>query len=233
MSRVGEGLDVRVISIGALAAHPLWNERGAIRTGHATTTLIRAGRRAMLVDPGLPAQALGARLHERSGLRPEQITDVFLTTFKPETMRGLGAFESADWWVYGAEREGVGVPLATELRRAHEEGETDLAAALERDVAVLQRCQAAPDKLLDRVDLFPLAGVSPGACGLLIPEAQTTTLICGDAVATVEHAERGQALPPCADLEQAKASLMEALEIADILIPGRDNVMINRTRWSL
>jgi len=26
---------------------------------------------------------------------------------------------------------------------------------------------------------------------------------------------------------------MEALEIADILIPGRDNVMINRTRWSL
>ncbi len=233
MSPRSEGIDVRVISIGALAAHPLWGERGAIRTGHATTTLLRAGERAILVDPGLPAQALVARLHERAGLRPEQVTDVFLTTFKPATTRGIAAFESAEWWIFDAEREGVGVPLATQLKRAHDEGEAELASALQRDVAILQRCRAAPDKLSERVDLFPLPGVSAGACGLLIPEAQTTTLVCGDAVATIEHAQRGQALAPCADLEQAKASLMEAMEIADILIPGRDNIMINRTRWAL
>ena len=30
----------RIISIGTLAAHPLWEERNDVRTGHATTTLI-------------------------------------------------------------------------------------------------------------------------------------------------------------------------------------------------
>ncbi len=34
----------RIISIGAFAAHPLWNEQGAQRTAHATTTLIEAGK---------------------------------------------------------------------------------------------------------------------------------------------------------------------------------------------
>ena len=57
-----------------------------------------------------------------------------------------------------------------------------------------------------------------------------TVLIAGDAVATVEHLDRGQVLPTCVDVQTAQESLQEALEIADVIIPGRDNVVFNPLR---
>ena len=76
-------LNYRSISIGTLSSNPLWNEPPALRTAHATTTLIRADDKAILVDPALPAPALAAHLHEHSGLQSSQITDIFLTNFRP------------------------------------------------------------------------------------------------------------------------------------------------------
>lgn len=222
--------DARVISIGALAAHPLWNEREAVRTGHATTTLIRSGDVALLVDPGLPAPALAARLAERANLKPEQITHVFLTSFKPETTRAITLFENATWWISEPEREGVGVPLISQVQQAEQDEDPELAEALKRDVAILQRCQPAPDKPADRVDLFPLPGVTPGLTGLIIAGPRETTVICGDAIPSVEHLEQGKVLPNAADVEQAKNSLMDAVEIADLLILGRDNIVPNPTK---
>src|SRR5437660_1625976 len=72
-----------IISIGTLSRNILWNEPQPVRTPHATTTLVRVGKRNILVDPALPAIVLGARLLERAGLRPEQIDTVFLTNFRP------------------------------------------------------------------------------------------------------------------------------------------------------
>ncbi|MEQ8769050.1 MAG: MBL fold metallo-hydrolase [Phycisphaerales bacterium] len=236
-------MDVRVISIGALSGNPIWNERGAVRMGHATTTLVRADDATILVDPGLPAQALVARLHERTGLKPSDITHVFLTSFSPECRQGIAAFESARWLIAEREREAVGVPLAQGLARLAESAENALAAGdephedleetrriVEHDVAVLQRCAPAPDKIAGEVALFPLPGVTPGLCGLLIPGARHTTLIAGDAVPTVDHLEQGKILPDCEDREQAQESFAEAIEIADLIVCGRDNIAVNPTR---
>jgi hypothetical protein len=44
-------MDFRIISIGTLAQHPLWGERTPVRTGHATTTLVRSGDRFILSIP--------------------------------------------------------------------------------------------------------------------------------------------------------------------------------------
>jgi glyoxylase-like metal-dependent hydrolase (beta-lactamase superfamily II) len=217
---------VRVISIGCLPAHPLWNERQPVRVGHATTTLISTGDRLILVDPGLPPDTLAQRLAERANLKPADITTVFLTTFRPDTHRALPLFDDADWFISRAEREAVGVPMASALRHALETGKQDLIDAIQHDVALLARCREAPDSLAESVDLFPLPGVSPGCTGLLIEHADDrTTLICGDAVPTLEHIEQGKVLPWAADLKAAKASFAEALEIADDLIPGRDNIL--------
>lgn len=233
-------MDVRVISIGALARHPLWGEREETRTGHATTTLIRTGEMAILVDPGLPGPAVAARLAERSGLHPSDVTHVFLTSFRPEVFRGITAFDGATWLISEAEREITGAALAEELRRmADDEAEAhggELRRALERDAAILRRCRVAPDCLtgrsVERVDLFPLPGVTPGLTGLLIPEGNRTTLVCGDAIATVEHLEQGKVLPQTADLEHARESFREAVEIADLLVLGRDNMVVNPgRRW--
>ena len=51
-------MEYRVISIGTLAAHPLWGEEhGQVRTGHATTTLVSTDAAQILVDPSLPTAA--------------------------------------------------------------------------------------------------------------------------------------------------------------------------------
>jgi glyoxylase-like metal-dependent hydrolase (beta-lactamase superfamily II) len=227
-------MDVRVISIGALAANPLWNEKEPVRTGHATTSLIRARDKVILVDPGLPEPAVAARLTERSGLRVGDVTHVFLTSFQPDTRRGIMAFEGATWWVSQAERESVGVPLIGELQRVTQEsGDDELIAALELDVAILRRCEPAPDRLADGVDLFPLHGVTAGLTGLIVSESQQTTLVCGDAIATNEHLERGQVLSRCADVDKARESFAEAIEIADRLILGRDNWVRSPTRGGM
>lgn len=235
-------MECRIISIGALPAHPLWGERVAVRTGHATTTLVRTASVTLLVDPGLPEPALVARLHERAGLTPDQVTHVFLTTFHPDTRRAITAFPDAVWLISPREREAAGVPLAQSLARLEEtrrhleasgeeleEDQRSVYEVIRRDVAILQRFRPAGDTIAEGVDLFPLPGVSAGCTGLLL-SGRETTLICGDAVATSEHIEQGKVLPGCEDREQARESFQEAIEIADVLIPGRDNMVVNPTR---
>ncbi len=231
-------MELRIISLGALAAHPLWNERTPVRAGHATTSLVRTRDRVILVDPGLPEATLVARLSERANLKPNDITDVFLTSFRPDVRRGVTAFENAEWWIHSDEREQVGAALAQRLKdlaRVEEDDgdELKLKRALLEDVSILQKCKSAPDSLVEHVDLFPLPGVTPGMCGLLISTARYTTVICGDAVATVEHLEQGKVLHGANDIEKARESFKEAIEIADFLVLGRDNIVPNPTRSPL
>ncbi len=223
-------ISFRVISIGALAAHPLWNERGEVRPGHATTTLVTVGKANILVDPSLPPQVLAPRLAERANLKPEQITHVFLTCLHPTHRRGIKLFDKAEWLVSTLERETIGVGLVQKFHEARDAGDTDLAHTLYHEIEVLERIRPAPDALAKGVDLFPLYGVTPGSAGLLLAMRGTTTLVCGDAVPTQEHLEQGQVLSPCHDLAQARESFAEAIEIADFLIAGRDNLLINQTR---
>lgn len=225
-------MDFRVISIGTLAANPLWGERAPVRTGHATTVLVRAADRIIIVDPGLPPAALGARLSERARLDPADVTDVFLTTSGSDTTRGLSLFPRADVWMHADEREHALARLARRLDDADGEEIEDVespAAALALERAVLDRAESAPDRLTDGVDLFPLPGVTPGCCGLLLA-ARQTVLICGDAIPTSDHLDAGKVLVGAADLRKAQESFAEAVEIADVLIPGRDNWVINPTR---
>lgn len=220
-------MDYRVISIGALSCHELWGEKGSPRTAHATTTLVRSGDRVILVDPGLPDPIISARLQERSGLDPSAVTDVFLTNFRPAHRRGLAVFDHARWLISEMERESVGAHLIQQLNEEHP---PDTRKLLEQEVAILNRCKAAPDRLAEQVDLFPLPGFSPGTCGLLLNHINSTALVAGDAVATVEHLEQGRVLKGCYDTDQARESFVEALEIADVVIPGHDNLLLNPTR---
>ena len=225
-------IDLRIISLGALASHPLRGESGERRPGHATTSLISTGDRRILVDPSLPPDHLRQRLDERTGLEPDAITDVFLTDLRPDRRRGIGLFPEAQWHVGEQERETYRNVIETRRRELDDEDELDPETdrLLEVESQVVARCGTAPDRLVDGGDLFPLPGVTPGLCGLLIPLPRSTMLICGDAVPTWEHLEQGAVLPHVADLEQAQESFREAIEIADQLVLGRDNIVENPTR---
>lgn len=222
--------EYRVISIGTLAAHPLWDEKDDARTPHTTTTLISVGDTHVLVDPSLPAQALLHRMAERTPIKPEQITHVFLTSFEPDRRRALPAFEHARWLMQEPEIEAAAAALNQRLEEADSIDDTQMVEFFRQQLALLKRIEIAPDELVPGIDLFPLPGVTPGTCGLLLPLLNTTVLICGDAVPTVEHLEQGKVLATAVDVEQARESFREAVEIADILVPGRDNVVLNPLR---
>lgn len=223
-------MDYRVISIGALSINDLWDKHApqSTRTAHATTTLVRSGDKRILVDPALPAQVLVPRLAERSGLLPADITDVFLTCFRPAHRYGLNAFPDAGWLISEQEREVVGRELLARFEQ--EEGDAEVRGLLKQEIAVLQKCRAAPDSLADQVDLFPSPGYTPGTCGLILSHSRSTTVIAGDAAATVEHIEHGRVLKGCFDTEQAQASLQEIIEVADEIVPGHDNAVVNPAR---
>ena len=169
-------VDCRVISIGTLASHPLWNEPSEARTGHATTSLVVADGANILVDPSLPSQAVLARLSERTAVRPDEITHVFLTSADALHRRGLAAFQGASWLVHEPELEAAKEALTRQVRDA-EGGDDELRAWLDNESATLDRCGPAPDSIVRGVDLFPLPGVTPGSCGLLLPLPRATLLI--------------------------------------------------------
>jgi glyoxylase-like metal-dependent hydrolase (beta-lactamase superfamily II) len=211
-----------IISIGTLSRNILWNEAQPVRTPHATTTLIRSGKRNILVDPGLPGAILAARLFERTGLRPEQIDTVFLTNFRPAHRGGLALFTRARTYLHERERDAFREHYEPKLQELPEGDDTR--QALEHEFSVLDSCLPAPDQLLHGVDLFPLFGYTAGTTGLLLSLPTMTVMIAGDAVPTQEHFLAGQVLPDPFDLEAAKESLLEVYDIADVIVPGHDNL---------
>lgn len=223
-------INYRIISIGTLAAHPLWEERSPVRGGHATTTLITTDDANILVDPSLPPKVLAARLDERSNVKPNQITHVFLTSVDQLHSRGLPAFENAKWLAHEPDLEAALTQLDEQILQTEKGDDTELLAVLENQRKIITNCQPASDSIVQGVDLFPLPGVTEGSCGLLLALPGSTVLICGDAVATSEHLEKGKVLPNCHNIQQAQASFTEAIEIADVFILGRDNIMVNPLR---
>jgi len=223
-------VDYAVVSIGALSCNRLWGEAGAVRTAHATTTLVTDGDRLILVDPSLPEPALAARLHERTGKRLSDVTDVFCTTLRPVHRRSVAALPQAAWWCTEAElelyREGL-----KDFRDAAERLDSDDVARARADLELLERFRPAPEQFTPRVQVYPLAGPTAGSAGLLLTPASRTIVVAGDAALTAEHVARGQVWEGCADVEAAMNSLRDMLELADVIVPGHDNVFFASSSW--
>jgi len=202
----------------------LWGESRPVRTSHATTTLVCDGKRRILVDPSLPAAALAARFFERTGQPLDSVTDVFCTSLRPVHRRSVEAFPDARWWCAEAELESYGRHLAA-LRDSADRLESADAALVDADLALLERLKPAPDKFTEQVNLYPLPGPSAGSSGLLLTPPTATIIIAGDAALTREHVERGQVWEGSTDAEAAMDALAELLDLADVIIPGHDNVM--------
>ena len=217
-------VEYSVISIGTLAVNRVWGESRPMRTSHATTTLVSDGKRRILVDPSLPGPALAARFFERTGQPLEHVTDVFCTSLRPVHRRSVEAFPNARWWCAEAELDSYGRHLAA-LRESADRLESADLALVDADLALLERFKPAPDKFSEQISLYPLPGPSDGAAGLLLTPPTATIIIAGDAALTRGHVEHGQVWEGATDAQAAMDSLAELLDLADVIVPGHDNVM--------
>ena len=223
-------LNHTIISIGTLSRNRFWNEQEAKRAAHSTTTLIRSGSTAILVDPGLPAELLVRRLDERAGITPGDVDTVFLTNFRPAHRRALAVLSKSTWLTHEPEIEAVRNHLTQMKRNLLDEGpgeegqsEEEILRMIAAEESLLERIQPAPEKLTPAVHLYPTAGVTPGAAGLLLAGATRTTIIAGDSVITRDYFENGRVWEHAEDVEEAKRSFMDILEVADEIVPGHDN----------
>ena len=225
-------VEYRIISIGTLSHNVIWKETKPLRTQHATTTLISDGDRRILVDPSLPAEILNARLFERCGVGAESITDIFCTTLRPDFRRGLESdtFASAQWWCGETELEWYAQKLNETGDTADRLGNTET-DNMQRELDLVRRFQAAPAKFTEQVGIYPMFGATPGCTGLLLAPQTQTIIIAGAAAATREHLERGIIWEQSADQDAAMVSLTDMLELADVIIPGFDNVTFSPRRW--
>ena len=219
-----------VISIGTLSRNRLWGESAAVRTAHATTTVVFDGDRVILVDPSLPAAALGPVFNERTGKCLHDVTDVFCTTLRPVHRRSITALAHAKWWVHEAELQAYAEHLR-ELLDSAERLADEQAGDVRADLKLLERFRPAPERFGEQVTVYPLAGPSVGSAGLLLTPPTSTILIAGDAAVTAEHVRCGQVWDGCADIEQAMRAMTDYLELADVIVPGHDNVMLVPGHW--
>jgi glyoxylase-like metal-dependent hydrolase (beta-lactamase superfamily II) len=217
--------ELTIVSIGTTSHNLLWDEQAAVRTAHATTSLLRDESRTILVDPSLPANLLVGRLYERTGKGPEQVTDVFCTTLRPEARRGLEAFAHANWWAHEEELAWYNQHLETLSDTADRLGSDDLATAAE-EIELLRRFKPAPETFGESVTTYPLFGATPGCSGLLVANPIETIVVAGPAVVTGEHLRRGMVWEQSHDTDQAMESLSDLLELADVVVPGFDNITI-------
>ena len=171
-------VSVDIISIGTLSRNRFWNEKGARRPAHATTTLLRDDKHTLIVDPALPPDILRQRLDERTGLEPSQIDTVFLTNFRPVHRRGLELFRHATWLMHADEIEVMRGFLEDVYTAATARGEP-VEELVEQENKLLDDVQAAPDELTEQIHLFPTPGVTPGAASLLVLDSDRTTVVQG------------------------------------------------------
>ncbi len=224
------GVEFTVVSIGALSANPFWSEGQGIRTPHATTTLIRDSERLILVDPSLPAVVLEARLFERTGLKPDSITDVFCTTLRPTHRRGIEAFGNTRWTCDEAELLAYRQHLEM-MKESADRLDSEVESAMTADLKILERFAPSPEKFTAAVHLYPLRGASVGSAGLLLSGPIRTTIVAGDAAMTADHVLAGRIWSGASDTEAAMESLTDLIEIADVIVCGHDNYMLSPTYW--
>ena len=204
---------VDVLAIGTLSKNRFWNEKASVRQEMATCTLVRGDNVTLVVDPGWPPEVLQAVIYYRAGLKAEDITHVFLTHVDPAHLVGISLFAKAKWLAHSEEI----------IYAKAEMLEDDTMAG------IIRKLRKAPDKIAPGIEIFPTPGHSPGHCSLMVNSPVTTTVIAGDVVLTRDYMENGDLGPTLYDRERGEESFREVIEIADLIIPGHDNILWQRS----
>ncbi len=195
---------VTIINIGTLSMNKFWNETERVRSPSATCTLLEVGGRRLIVDPSPDADLLEPMLFARTGLRPGNIHEVFLTHFHGDHRFGLDLFAGRPWLMSAA-------------------GLADWKERSPNDAGLIGHFLPAEKYLPEGISLFPSPGHTVGHCSLSVKTEAGSLIVTGDAVMTRDFLEAEEGFHNSVDFGQATETIRKIKQAADLIIPGHDN----------
>jgi len=198
-----------VVNIGTLSMNKFWDETERLRPAHSTCTLLETSDRRLLVDPSPEPEALERKLFDTTGLKPDQIDQVFATHAHADHYFGIELFASKECLMASAELEGWKVKA------------TD-------DVALAERFGPAEGRLPEGIDLFASPGHTHQTHSLSTEIPWGRLFVTGDAVMTQDFLKAGEGFHNSVDFAAAADTIARIKEAADIVIPGHGNYFLNK-----
>jgi len=192
-----------VITIGNLSRNRYWGESDAraVRSAICTCTLITGERFRLLVDPSLADEAEMAReVDRRTGIRLEDVTDVFITHEHGDHYAGMAHFRRARWWTASA-----------------------VAETLNQSGKLPRRIEGAAARLFDAIDVIHTPGHTRTHHSLRFDCDGLSIVIAGDAVATRDFFRARQGYFNAVDFALSARTMDRLAVMADIIVPGHDN----------
>lgn len=199
-----------IVTIGNLSRNHYWGESDAkgVRPAICTCTLIEGAGFKLLVDPSLEsAEQMAHELDRRTGLKPTDITAVFITHEHADHYAGLPHFPIARWL--------AGHQVASVLNAMKKWPET---------------IEPASGKLFEVLDIVPTPGHTLGSTSLRFDCQGHSVAVVGDAVATEDFWRERRGYFNCVDFELSAKSMNKIAKLANLVVPGHDNYFLNAGR---
>jgi N-acyl homoserine lactone hydrolase len=195
-----------VITIGNLSRNRYWGESDdkGVRSTLCTTTLITGDGFRILVDPSLAdAAQMKHELDRRTGVKPRDVTAVFVTLEHPDHYEGIGHFPDARW---------LAAPAVAEI--------------LNKSGKLPRALEGCTDQLFDAVEVIPTPGHTHAHHSLVFDCAGLRIVVAGDSAITQHFFRDRRGYRNAVDLELSTQTIDKLAAMADIIIPGHDNYFL-------
>lgn len=196
-----------IITIGNLSRNRYWGESDekALHNAICTCSVISGKNFHVIVDPSLADEAaMTAELQRRTGLTPDKIDAVFITHQHGDHIAGLRHFTKSRWFAG-----------------------SDVASSLNKSANFDKQIEPAGSVLYESIDVIPTPGHTPDHHSLRFDYRGLSVVIAGDSIATKDFWDEKRAYYNVMDEAESKRSMEKIDKIADLIIPGHDNVFFN------
>jgi N-acyl homoserine lactone hydrolase len=199
-----------VITIGNLSRNRYWGESDArgVRAAICTCTLIVGDGFRLLVDPSLAdAAEMTRELDRRTGVKPRDVSAVFVTHEHGDHFAGWAHFPEAKWWAAPA-----------------------VAEVLNKSAKLPRHVEGVMGRLFDTVEVIATPGHTATHHSLRFDCDGLSVVAAGDAVATRDFFRERRGYFNAVDSELSARTMDRLAAVADIIIPGHDNYFLTDVR---
>jgi N-acyl homoserine lactone hydrolase len=195
-----------VVTIGNLSRNRYWGESDArgVRAAICTCTLITGKDFCVLVDPSLTDEGEMVReLDRRTGIKPRDITAVFLTHQHGDHLAGIAHFPDSKW---------LAAPAVAEI--------------INKSAKLPRLVESAADRLFETIDVILTPGHTDTHHGLRFDCDGLSIVVAGDSVPTRDFFRERRGYYNAVDFEISARTMDKLAAMADIIVPGHDNYFL-------